>query len=154
MTSQIVYLAVLVPVARAADYAKPGAGCLRLSYDDPCLVIGTDTKFKSQLQPKWQILLPKSVDFFIGEVTEIISDTEVRIKKEFGGEKGTARLREKLAELAGEGKPGIEYKTMPFIDQQEMYRFVYQRLKEGGCIGIFPEGMFILSESTACTNLP
>jgi len=140
LTSQILYLAVLVPVARAADYAKPGAGCLRLSDDDACLVIGTDTKFKSQLQPKWQILLPKSVDFFIGEVTEIISDTEVRIKKEFGGEKGTARLREKLAELAVEGKPGIEYKTMPFIDQQEMYRFVYQRLKEGGCIGIFPEG--------------
>jgi len=131
-----------IPVARAADYAKPGAGCIRLSDDDPCLVIGTDTKFKSQLEHKWQILLPKSVDYLIGEVTEIVSDTEVRIKKEFGGEsgKGTTRLREKFAALKEEGKSGIEYKTMPFIDQQEMYRFVYQRLKEGGCIGIFPEG--------------
>lgn len=109
-----------------------------------------DTKFKTQLQPKWQILLPKSVDYLLAEVTEIISDTEVRIKKEFGGEsgKGTTRLREKLGELKQEGLPGIEYKTMPFVDQQEMYRFVYQRLKEGGCIGIFPEGTFVLSESS------
>lgn len=134
----------LVPVARAADDAKAGAGRIRLSDSDPLLVLGDGTNFTTQLKVKSQILLPKTVGYLIGEVTEIISDTELRIKKDFGGEsgKGTERLREKLAELKANGEDGIDYKTMPFIDQQEMYRFVYQRLKEGGCIGIFPEGTF------------
>jgi len=89
-----------------------------------------------------QITLSKSVNSAVAEVVEIISDTQLRIKKEFGGEtgKGTARIREKLAEVKAEGQNGLTFKTLPFIDQQEMYRGVYQRLKEGGCIGIFPEG--------------
>ncbi|KAG8800580.1 hypothetical protein FRC18_007989 [Serendipita sp. 400] len=29
---------------------------------------------------------------------------------------------------------------MPFVDQAEMYSAVYDKLKQGGCIGIFPEG--------------
>ena len=129
-------------MARAADDAKAGSGRIRLSDDNSLLIIGTGTKFTSELKIKSQILLPKSVGFLIGEVVEIISDTELRIKKDFGGDsgKGTERLREKLTELKANGMDGIDYKTMPFIDQQEMYRFVYQRLKEGGCIGIFPEG--------------
>jgi hypothetical protein len=51
---------------------------------------------------------------------------------------------------------GVEYKALPYIDQTkvcvgaiigrmtdtpaQMYSAVYQKLKEGGCIGIFPEG--------------
>jgi glycerol-3-phosphate O-acyltransferase/dihydroxyacetone phosphate acyltransferase len=89
-----------------------------------------------------QIMLPKSVNSAVAEVVEVVSDTELRIKKEFGGEtgKGTARVREKLAAVKAEGQNGLAFKVLPFIDQQEMYRGVYQRLKEGGCIGIFPEG--------------
>lgn len=89
-----------------------------------------------------QIMLPKSVNSATAEVVEVISDTELRIKKEFGGEtgKGTARIREKLAEAKAGGQDGLAFKALPFIDQQEMYRGVYERLKEGGCIGIFPEG--------------
>ncbi|THH06772.1 hypothetical protein EW145_g3859 [Phellinidium pouzarii] len=96
-----------IPVSRAADNAQRSIGLISLSDDDSCLVIGHGTKFTAELKPKWQIMLPKSLNFLIAEVTEIISDTELRIKKEFGGEsgKGTAR-----------------------------------RLKDGGCIGIFPEG--------------
>lgn len=90
-------------------------------------------------------MLPRSIGSLVAEVTEIISDTELRIRKEFGGEKGTLRIREKLDELRESGQEGIEYKCMPFVDQQEMYRFVYQRLKEGGCIGIFPEGLPLTS---------
>lgn len=131
-----------VPVARAADEAKPGTGLVSLSPDDPCLVIGEGTRFKSEFTPKMQITLSKSVNSAMAEVVEVISDTKLRIKKEFGGEtgKGTARIREKLAEVKAEGQDGLAFKTLPFIDQQEMYRGVYQRLKEGGCIGIFPEG--------------
>jgi len=131
-----------IPVSRAADEAKSGTGLISLSSDDPCLIIGEGTRFKSEFAPRMQIMLSKSVNSVTAEVVEIISDTELRIKKEFVGEtgKGTARVREKLAEAKEEGHNGLQFKTLPFIDQQEMYRGVYQRLKEGGCIGIFPEG--------------
>ncbi|KAH9484305.1 putative acyltransferase [Psilocybe cubensis] len=131
-----------IPVSRAADSASPGTGRVLLSSEDPCLIIGEGTKFLSEFTPRMQILLPKSVNSAIAEVSEVISDTQLRVKKEFGGEsgKGTARIREKLAELQGEGIIGLEYKKLPFVDQQDMYRHVYQCLQGGGSIGIFPEG--------------
>ncbi|KAL0946932.1 hypothetical protein HGRIS_013092 [Hohenbuehelia grisea] len=131
-----------IPVVRAADQAKPGAGLIKLSLDDPCLVIGEGTKFTSDFKPRMQIMLPKSVNSAVAEVAEIISDTELRIKKEFGGDsgKGTARIREKLSELESGGTFGLEFKTLPFVDQQDMYRAVYQALTKNGSIAIFPEG--------------
>ncbi|THH14858.1 hypothetical protein EW146_g5540 [Bondarzewia mesenterica] len=131
-----------IPVARAADDAKPGTGRVYLSLDDSCLVIGEGTKFLSEFSPKMQIMLSKSVNSAVAEVTEVISDTQLRIKKDFGGEsgKGTARIRERLEELKAEGTVGLDFKHLPFVDQQEMYRHVYQCLTENACIGIFPEG--------------
>lgn len=97
-----------------------------------------------------QIMLPKSLNSALAEVAEVISDTELRIKKEFSG---TTRIRERIVELRQEGQQGLEFKVLPFVDQQEMYRHVYQCLKDGGCIGIFPEGISIfLSElQNSCT---
>ena len=131
-------------MTRAVDYAKPGSGRVSLADDDPCLVIGHGTNFTSEFSPRWQILLPKSTGSLVAEVVEIISETQLRIKKEFGGEsgKGTTRVREKVEEARENGESGLDYKRLPFTDQQDMYRFVYKRLKEGGCIGIFPEGDF------------
>ncbi|EPQ58150.1 hypothetical protein GLOTRDRAFT_98821 [Gloeophyllum trabeum ATCC 11539] len=131
-----------IPVVRAADEAMPGTGYIRLSPDDPCLVLGEGTCFLSEFTPKMQVLLPKSVGSSVAEVVEVISDTELRIKREFGGEsgKGTIRVRDKVEELRQEGEPGLDFKRLPFVDQHEMYRHVYQCLKEGRCIGIFPEG--------------
>lgn len=108
-------------------------------------MLGHETKFKSELSPKWQIMLPKSTGSLIAEVTEIVSDTELKIKRGFGEEsdKGTARVREKIAEEAQGGVLGLPFKCLPFIDQQEIYQFVYQRLKDGGCIGLFPEGISV-----------
>ena len=90
-----------------------------------------------------QIMLPKSVNSAMAEIAEVVSDTEIQIKREFGGESGktTARVREKLSELKEEGKDGLEFKKLPFVDQQQMYRDVYECLREGACIGIFPEGL-------------
>lgn len=90
-----------------------------------------------------QILLPKSVGSTSAEVTEVISDTELRVKKEFGGEttgKGTARIRVKLEQLKAEGKQGLEFKKLPHVDQTETFKHVYEALNDGECICIFPEG--------------
>jgi hypothetical protein len=123
--------------------ASPGKGRIWISPEDPCLVLGEGTSFLEEFTPRMQVLLPKSVNSAVAEVVEVISDTELRVKKEFGGEsgKGTARIRDKLDELKAEGINGLEYKKLPYVDQQDMYRHVYQCLKEGGSIGIFPEGI-------------
>lgn len=138
----MLFATCVVPVTRAADDAKPGSGVISLSENDSCLIVGHGTKFTSELHPKWQIMLPRHVGSLVAEVTEVISDTELKIKKEFGGDsrKGSGRIRDAIAEARTNGGSGLQYKRLPFIDQQEMYRFVYQRLKEGGCLGIFPEG--------------
>ena len=129
-------------MSRAADDAKPGTGRVYLSQDDPCLVLGEGTKFLSEFTVKMQILLSKSVNSPLAEVVEVISDTQLRIKKEFGGDSGkvTARIREKTDELKQQGIIGVDFKKLPFVDQNDMYRYVYQCLTNGGCIGIFPEG--------------
>jgi len=89
-----------------------------------------------------QIMLPKSVNYLVAEVSEVLSDTELLIKREFGGEsgKGTAKIREKVMELRQDGILGLEFKKMPYVDQNGMYREVYQCLNHHGSIGIFPEG--------------
>ena len=136
---------VAVPVVRAADDARPGTGRVYLSPDDPCLLLGVGTKFTMEFKPKMQVMLSKAVNSALAEVVEVISDTELRVKKEFGGEsgKGTTRIREKMEELKAQGVEGLDYKTLPYVDQSEMYRKVYQELKDGGCIGIFPEGVYL-----------
>lgn len=37
-------------------------------------------------------------------------------------------------------KEGLEYKILPHVEQDATYGAVFQRLNEGGAIGIFPEG--------------
>ena len=48
--------------------------------------------------------------------------------------------REKVVDAKKSGKPGLTYKVVPHIDQAAMFGAVYNNLKNGGCIGIFPEG--------------
>ncbi|KIY73050.1 hypothetical protein CYLTODRAFT_440129 [Cylindrobasidium torrendii FP15055 ss-10] len=120
-----------IPVVRAADSAKSGAGTITVSPDDSCLVIGLNSQFTAQLKPKMQIMLPKSFGFAAVDVVEVISDSEVRVKRDFG-DKVTAKLRE-LEE-------GSSYKVLPYVNQQDMYRHVYEALEKDGSICIFPEG--------------
>ncbi|TFY72710.1 hypothetical protein EVG20_g282 [Dentipellis fragilis] len=81
-----------IPVARAADDAKPGTGRVFLSADDPCLVLGEDTVFTSEFAPKMQIMLSKTVGSAVAEVIEVISDTELRIKKRVRGRERQGHL--------------------------------------------------------------
>jgi glycerol-3-phosphate O-acyltransferase / dihydroxyacetone phosphate acyltransferase len=137
---------LLVPVARSQDSAKAGTGKLYLSQDDPCLVLGEGTKFLEELRPKMQIMLSKAVNSSIAEVVEVISDTRLRIKNEFHNEteKGTKLVREKLEEAKSQGIDGLTFKTLPYVDQNEMYQDVYQRLRDGHCVAIYPEGVLLL----------
>jgi glycerol-3-phosphate O-acyltransferase/dihydroxyacetone phosphate acyltransferase len=129
-----------VPVTRATDNAKPGTGYVYITGDDPLILRGVDTKFIRELAPRRQIVLSKTLGFVSAEVLEVISDTEAKLKREFGkeGGKGTSKILERLKESSA---PGLSYKVVPYVDQQEMYMHVYEKLKNGGCVGIFPEGV-------------
>lgn len=121
-----------IPVARAQDYAFAGKGTIKLSESDPSVLVGEGTNFTKDFEKsRSQVLLPRNLGSSTAEVVEVISDTELRLKKEFN-KKATEGLRERT--------DGSSFKVLPHVDQSSMYSAVYQRLTEGGCIGIFPEG--------------
>ncbi|GAA5985148.1 hypothetical protein JCM11641_005465 [Rhodosporidiobolus odoratus] len=121
-----------IPVARAQDSAFAGSGTISLSPDDTLVIIGDGTSFtKDFAKPRSQILLPRNLGSVTAEVVEVISDTELRLKKEFA-KKALEGLKEK--------SEGVAFKVLPHVDQSSMYSSVYQKLTEGGSIGIFPEG--------------
>lgn len=121
-----------------------GQGRILLSSSDPLLVTGISSSFISQIKPRSQLVLPKSAGYATATVQEVISETELRIKGEFvvAGKDASTNVKasSKLLKDAGAGVEGWEYKVLPYVDQEETYGAVFQRLNEGGCIGIFPEG--------------
>lgn len=149
-----------VPVARAGDYAKAGAGKIYLSASadgEDDILKGYKTKFTKELSAKGQIQLGKAYGNPTAEVVEVIDDETVKVKKMFK-DKAERDLRAEGQKVQDGGQGGLAYKTMPYIDQtkvgilrssktevaddcsQQMYSSVYKKLSEGGCIGIFPEG--------------
>ena len=132
-----------VPVARAADSAKSGVGRIILSSESPTTLKGIDTKFTSQVKPKSTIMLPKFTGYATASVEEVISDTEIRLKAEFvvPSKEGSTDVKASgKIRIEGESKEGLEYKVLPYVDQEETYGAVFRRLNEGGAIGVFPEG--------------
>lgn len=127
----IKYYIFLVPVTRPQDLAKPGIGRIQLlnRKTDPTRITGIETAFTQQLTIGSQIALP--MDYGSSEVKEIISDTELIIKKEFKDSNALDMLTD---------PEGTSYKCIPHIDQSQVYRIVFDTLKAGHCIGIFPEG--------------
>lgn len=116
---------------RPQDLAKPGKGRIQLlnRKTDPLRIIGIDTEFTQQLKPRDSIVLPKGSG--TSEVVEVISDTEVLIKKEFK----ELRALEYLT-----SNEGSQYKCMPHVEQDSVYKCVHEELNNGRCITIFPEG--------------
>lgn len=72
---------------------------------------------------------------------EVISDTELKLKGEFvvAGKDASTNVKAS-SKIRGPSSEGWQYKILPYVDQEETYGAVFQRLNEGGCIGIFPEG--------------
>ncbi|KAF8983662.1 hypothetical protein BGZ46_009802 [Entomortierella lignicola] len=116
---------------RPQDVAKPGSGAIKLldSFGDPLRITGVDTKFTKELMVGDTIQLPKDVGS--STVAEIISDTELVIKKELKNAKALESLT---------SPNGTKYKCLPHMDQTKVYKTVFERLNAGHCVGIFPEG--------------
>ena len=142
-----------VPVGRAMDSTKPGKGMIYLPEptNDPTLVRGVGTQFDKEAEVGGVIALPLfEGNVASSDIAEIHGPEEVRMKKEFKGEAA-------LKQLTGKGSvdgildgtvtnrdsgefQGTKFKVAPKIDQTKVYDAVFQRLKDGGCVGIFPEG--------------
>lgn len=137
-----------IPVARALDSTKSGSGKIYLPdpASQPNLLRGIDTKFEKEAQVGGLLVLPSANgDAANTEISEIISDTEIRLKRPFPGPDATKQL----TGLEGVGKgdvkmadgfSGCTFKTAPKVDQTRVYDAVFDRLDHGGCICIFPEG--------------
>ncbi|RHZ59343.1 hypothetical protein Glove_364g45 [Diversispora epigaea] len=120
-----------ISVIRPQDLAKPGIGRIQLlnCKTDPTRIFGIDTNFTKQLRIGCQIGLPR--DRGTSEVIKIISDTELLIKKEFKDIEALKMLT---------NPEGTSFICIPQIDQSSVYQVVFERLNNGHCIGIFPEG--------------
>ncbi|KNZ44127.1 hypothetical protein VP01_949g4 [Puccinia sorghi] len=133
-----------ISVTRATDDAKDGTGRIFLSSEesDPCILLGKNTKFTRELAPKKQIMLSKQLGFITVEVVEVFDDCRLKVKKPFPT-KGIEALREegnKLREGNDSESAGFPFKVLPYVDQTQMYGKVFEKLNNGGCLGIFPEG--------------
>lgn len=117
-----------IGVVRAQDNLKPGSGIIRINLDkDPLRVFGQGTKFTSECMVGGLIGLPGGNS----EISEVVSDTEIVLRKEFKGPKPLKALQQ---------PEGTKYKVADHVNQSTMYHKVFSHLHKGDCIGIFPEG--------------
>lgn len=145
-----------VPVGRAQDSAKPGKGTIYMPdpVNDPTLIRGVGTQFDKQGEVSGVIFLPstKGRTGASIEIAEVVGPEEVRVKRpikdaialfQLTGRDDideNGRFRNTSLNGCAEGFNGSKYKIAPHIDQTKVYQAVFDRLKTGGCVGIFPEG--------------
>ncbi|KXL51337.1 hypothetical protein M433DRAFT_395075 [Acidomyces richmondensis BFW] len=147
-----------VPVGRALDSKQPGKGKIYLPdpEGDPTLVRGNGVDFTDEklYMPGGLLVLPSVNNTAANaEIKEVVSANEIRLKKPFKGEiaikqltgqdigEGNGHLpRDIKSEKTGTEFEGTSFSVAPHIDQSAVYEAVFQRIREGGCIGIFPEG--------------
>lgn len=145
-----------VPVGRAQDYAKPGPGTIYLPdpINDPTLVRGVGTDFEKQAEVGGIIFLPsiKGQSGASIDIAAVIGPEELRIKRPVADKLALTQLTAR-EDIDSKGKfqnkdvhgpkpgyQGTKYKLAPHIDQSKVYQAVFDRLRSGGCVGIFPEG--------------
>ncbi|KAG9557372.1 glycerol-3-phosphate O-acyltransferase, partial [Aureobasidium melanogenum] len=140
-----------VPVGRALDLKKPAKGKIYLPdpEGDPTLIKGVDTDFENKevYMVGGVLALPSFKNKFANtEIKEILGPNEIRLKKPFSGNVALRQLTgqeikdEKADAKLTEGFEGTNFEVAPHVDQGEVYSSVFQKLHDGGCIGIFPEG--------------
>jgi len=146
-----------VPVGRALDSTKSAPGKIYLPDPDknPCLVKGNGVNFKAaDFQVGGLLVLPTVKHAAANaEILDIVSEDEIQLKKPFKGNAAISQLtgkglvvpdgqteeavKRRMQEEEFQGSP---FKVAPKIDQTKVYDAVFEKLNDGGCIGIFPEG--------------
>ncbi|CAN8098100.1 unnamed protein product [Discula destructiva] len=145
-----------VPVGRAQDAAKPKQGTVFLPdpIGDPTLIRGIGTHFDTEAEVGGMIFLPaaKNQASTNVDIAEIHGPEEIRLKRPFKSKLALTQLtaRDDIDDAGNftnqgfkgvqEGYKGTAYKLAPRIDQTKVYEAVFDRLRNGGCVGIFPEG--------------
>ncbi|KAJ5815053.1 hypothetical protein N7474_006830 [Penicillium riverlandense] len=145
-----------LPVARAMDNLKPGAGTVYLPdpVNQPTLLRGVDTNFEGPgFEPEGTIALPTiNGTSHSTAIAEIRGPEELVLKKPFKHRDALFQLtgRDDIddnGKFTGEGSEqdrsefkGSKFKVAPHVDQTAVYEAVFARLNAGGCVGIFPEG--------------
>lgn len=145
-----------VPVGRAQDAAKPKEGTVYLPdpIGDPTLIRGIGTHFNKEAEIGGMIFLPaaKGQASTSVDIAEIHGPEEIRVKRPFKTQLAVTQLtgRDDVDETGNltnpdlksirDGYQGTKYKLAPHIDQTKVYEAVFDRLRNGGCVGIFPEG--------------
>ncbi|KAG7891895.1 hypothetical protein KL936_001838 [Ogataea polymorpha] len=118
-----------IPVERAQDLLTNKQGKIRYAdySNDELTIVGEGTKFTQDCEVKGLIGLPESAGN--QKIAEIISDTKLRLAKPMTKAKGIEMLIR-----------GTAYKSAPKVDNHDVFKIVFQRLKEGELIGIASEG--------------
>lgn len=148
-----------VPVGRALDKRRSAQGRIYLPDPEgkPDIIkgIGTDFTDKKLFELGGLLILPTvSGEAANAEIKEVLSETEVRLKKPFKGssalrqltgqkvfqEDGKTGIEGKAETKCAEGFEGSPFNVAPYVDQSKVYEAVFKKLHDGGCIGIFPEG--------------
>lgn len=146
-----------VPVGRALDSTKkvPGRIYLPDPENDPLLLRGVGTNFEGKdFQIGGLVVLPNvNHSGANAEILEIKGPEELRLKKPFKGITALGQLTGRtLVVPDGETEESVRkswpngefsgtiFKVAPKVDQTVVYDAVFEKLHEGGCVGIFPEG--------------
>mmetsp|Transcript_14791 Transcript_14791/g.24063 ORF Transcript_14791/g.24063 Transcript_14791/m.24063 type:complete len:606 (-) Transcript_14791:141-1958(-) len=117
-----------VPVVRPQDLAKVGPGRFENIDLENCTITGVDTKFTEI--PAGNMVGIKKVGNFV--VVKAESDTKLTFRP--------IPLDVEQPNLAAFDPKDNTYKITPKVQQSEMFNKVFDSLREGKCIGIFPEG--------------
>lgn len=146
-----------VSVGRALDLKKPAQGKIYLPDpdSDPTLVKGKGTQFddKNIYMPGGLLVLPSVNNASANtEIKEILGPDEIRLKHPFAGDVAFEQLTGRTSNVNGNGNAsddeakgssdfeGTKFSVAPHVDQSKVYERVFKKIKDGGCIGIFPEG--------------
>lgn len=128
------------------DIAKAANGTVLLPdiSSDPKHIRGCGTNFLSpEIMVGGSIYLPTiNGDSAKLDIAEILGPHDIMLKK--GVESGDAIFQLTGLQSVGTGCAlnfeGTSFKVAPYVDQTQVYAAVFDELRAGGCLGIFPEG--------------
>jgi glycerol-3-phosphate O-acyltransferase/dihydroxyacetone phosphate acyltransferase len=125
----------VVPVSRAMDSTKAGEGTIYLPdpNGNPKLLCGIGTTFDGpEFEVGGSIYLPT-----VNGDSQKLDIAEIRGPNEISLKNAPSHI-DALQQLSQ--PQGTKFKVAPHVDQADVYKAVFDRLRDEGCIGIFPEG--------------